>query len=134
MIYNKFNSFVANVANGKYNLGSDQLKVILTDVSPTASNVKLSDLTAISMSNLSSPNVTTVASTQTNGTYKLVINALTLTASGTVPKFRYAVLYDYTATNYELISWYDYGAEVNMVNGDVFIVAFDTNNGVLSLS
>lgn len=134
VVYNKFQPFVANAANGKYNLGADQLKVILTDTIPTTGMVKLSDLTAISMTNLSSPNVTVTASTQTAGTYKLVANQLTLTATGTVPQFRYVVLYDSVPTNFELIAWYDYGVEVNMISGDGLTVGFDLTNGVLTLA
>jgi len=131
--YNKIQPFVANLANGKYNLGSDTLAVALTDVAPTAGLVKLGDLTQISYTNLSSRSITVTASTQTSGTYKLVANQLTLTASGTVPQFRYVVLYDSAATNYELIAWYDYGSEVNMNSGDTFVVGFDLTNGVLQI-
>ena len=112
--FNKFNSFVANVANKKYNLGSDQLAVALTDVAPTASNNALTDLTQISYTNLSSRNITTISSTQSGGTYNLKLTNLILTATGTVQQFRYVVIYDSAATGYELIGWYDYGSEVNI--------------------
>ena len=133
--YNKFNSFVANVANKKYNLGSDQLVVALCATAnvPVATNVKLSDLTVIAYTNLSSRNITTTSSTQTSGTYSLILQDLTLTASGTVAPFQYVVIYDSAATNFELIAWYDYGTPVTMNTNDQFVIDFDNVNGALQL-
>jgi len=129
--YNKFNTFVADIANKVHNLGSDQLTIALTDSAPVATNTVIANITQISYTNLSSRNVTVTASTQSSGTYKLVANQLTLTASGTVAQFRYVVLYNSTASGGPLIAWYDYGSEVNMQNADTFIVGFDLTNGIL---
>jgi len=132
--YNKFQPFVANLANKKHNLASDQLVVALTNTIPTAGMVALSELTEISYANLSSRNITTVSSTQTGGTYSLKLADLTLTASGAVATFRYVVIYNSTATSFELIGWYDYGSAVTLANGDAFIVDFDGTNGLLQLA
>lgn len=134
--FNKFNSFVEAVAEKVHNLGADQLVVALCAAAnaPVATNTKLSDLTQISYTNLSSRNVTTSSSAQSSGTYKLVCADLVLTASDTVATFRYVVLYNDTATNDELIGWYDYGSNVSMVASDTFTVDFDGTNGVLTLA
>ena len=134
--YNKFNSFVANIANKKYNLGSDQLAVALTAAAnaPVATNVALADLTVISYTNLSTRNITTTSSTQTSGTYSLILGVLTLTASGAVATFRYVAIYDTAATSFELIGWYDYGSNVTLANGDQFIINFDQTNGLLQIA
>jgi len=134
--FNKFNSFVEAVAEKVHNLGADQLVVALCAAAnaPVATNTKLSDLTEISYTNLSSRNVTTSSSAQSSGTYKLVCADLVLTASDTVATFRYVVLYNDTATNDELIGWYDYGSNVSMVASDTFTVDFDGTNGVLTLA
>src|ERR1035437_2079946 len=95
--YNKFQPFVANLANGLFNLASDQLTVALSDSAPTAGNNRLTDLTEISYTNLSTRNITTTSSTQTSGTEKLICQPLPLTASGNVAQFRYIVLYDNTS-------------------------------------
>ena len=80
--FNKFNAFVADLANGVHNLGSNQLVVALTNTAPSASNATLSAITEISYTGLSTRNITTTSSTQTSGTYSLVLVDLTLTASG----------------------------------------------------
>lgn len=132
--FNKFNSFVEAVAEKVHNLGSDQLMVALTTSAPVASNTVLANITEISYTNLSSRVITTTSSAQTSGTYKLVLSDLTLTASGTVASFRYIVIYNNTATNKELIGWYDYGSTLSLTNvGDTLLLDFDGTNGLLQL-
>lgn len=136
--YNKFNAFVENVAEKVHNLGSDQLKVALTNTAPVAGNSLYSDLTSpLATTNLSGAtpfNVTTSSSSQTSGTYKLVLADLTLTATGAVGPFRYIVLYNDTATNDPLIGWYDYGSSISLASGDTFTINFDDTNGVLTIA
>jgi hypothetical protein len=131
--FNKFNSFVEKLAEKVYNLGSDTLTIALTNTLPVAANSVLTDITQISYTGLSTRVVTITSSTQTSGLYKLILQDLVLTATGTIPTWRYLVLYDDTATNDDLIGWYDYGSAVNMVNGDTFTIDFDATNGALTL-
>jgi hypothetical protein len=130
--FTKFNSFVEAVAEKKHNLASDQLVIALSNTAPSASNAVLADITQISYTNLSSRNVTTSSSSQTGGTYSLVCSDLVLTASGAVATFRYAILYNDTATNKELIGYWDYGSSITMANGETFTVDFGAN--VLTLA
>ena len=134
--FNKFDSFVEALAEKIHNLGSDQIVVALTAAAnaPVASNTQRSNLTEISYANLSSRNVTTTSSSQTSGTYKLVLADLVLTASGAVATFRYIVLYNDTATNDELIGWYDYGSNVTLASGDTFTIDFDGSGGVITIA
>lgn len=133
--FNKFNSFVEALAEKVHNLGSDQLVVALTAAAnaPVASNTVLANLTQISYTNLSTRNITTSTSSQTSGTYKLVLTDLVLTASGTVADFRYVVIYNDTATNDELIGWYDNGSTVSLATSETFTIDFDGTNGLFTL-
>ena len=125
--YTKFNSFVEALAEKVHNLGSDQLVVALTNSAPSAANTQLSDITQISYTNLSSRNITTSTSSQTSGTYSLVLTDLTLTASGSVGPFQYVVIYNDTATNDELIAYYDYGSAVTMASSETFLIDFGSS-------
>jgi hypothetical protein len=120
----KYNSFVEKLAEKVHNLGSDQLVIALTNSTPTSANAVLSELTQITYTNLSSRNVTTSSSSQSSGTYSLVCTDLVLTASGSVGPFRYAVLYNDTATNDDLIGYWDYGSSITLANGETFTVNF----------
>lgn len=132
--FTKIDSFVEKLAEKVYNLGSDTLTIALTNTAHTASWSQLSDLTQISYTNCSARDVTTSSSAQTSGTYKLVLADLTLTASGgTVGPFRYVYLYDNTATNDELIGYYDYGSSITLNDTETFLIDFDGSAGVLTL-
>jgi hypothetical protein len=132
--FNKINSFVEFLAEKRINLGSDQLVVALTNTAHTSTWDELADLTQISYTNLSSRNITTTSSSQTSGTYKLVLADLVLTASGAVGPFRYIYIYDDTATNDDLIGYYDYGSSISLASGDTFTIDFDGTNGVLTIA
>lgn len=131
---NKFNSFTEAIAEKKHNLGTDQLVIALSASAPSATNTQLSDITQISYAGLSSRNLTTSSSSQTSGTYKLVLSDLVLTASATVATFRYIIIYNDTATNDELIGYYDYGSNLTLLSGDTLTLDFDATNGVLQLA
>ena len=131
----KFQPFVEAVAEKKHNLGSDTLKIALTNSAPSASNSVLTDITEIAYTNLSTRTITTTSSTQTTGTYKLVLADLTLTAAGgSVAPFRYVVIYNDTATNDDLIAYYDYGSSVTMADGETFSIDFDASSGFLTIA
>jgi len=136
--FNKFNSFVEALAEKVHKLDTDTLKVALTNSAPSASNTVLADITQISGTNgytTGGTQATQVSSAQTSGTYKLVINDVTFTASGgSLGTFRYAVLYNDTATNDELIGYWDYGTTLVITNGNSFTVDFDGTNGVLTIA
>lgn len=130
--FNFFNSFTEAEAEKKHNLGSDTLTIALTNSAPSASNSVLADITQISYTNLSSRTLTTTSSAQTSGDYKLIIADKSLTASGgSVATFRYVVIYNDTATNDELIGWYDTGAGQTLADGDQFNINFDDTNGLI---
>ena len=64
----------------------------------------------------------------------MVITDVTITASGgSISTFRYVVLYNDTATNDELIGFYDSGSAVSLSAGQSFITDFDATLGVLTI-
>lgn len=121
--FNKFNAWAETMVEGA-NLGSDQFVIALTDSAPVATNSVIADITQISYTNLSSRNVTTTSSSQTSGTYTLVLADLVMTASGSVGPFRYVVLYDDTLAGDPLVGWWDYGSSITMANSETFTVDF----------
>jgi len=136
--FNKFNSFVEALAEKVHDLGSDTLKVMLTNTAPVATNAVKVDITELAAGNgyTAGGNTAAVsASSQTSGTYKLVLaDPTTWTAAGgTIGPFRYAVLYNDTASNDELIAWWDYGASLTLNAGETFTVDFDASTGVLTI-
>ena len=131
--FTKFQPFVANLANGLHNLGSNQLVVALSATAPTNTWSTLSQVTEISYTNLSSRNITTTSCTQTSGTLKLILADLVLTASGAVATFRYIVIYDTTSASDNLICYYDYGSNVTLAASDTFTCDFSASTGVLQL-
>lgn len=136
--FNKFNVFVADVANKVHNLGSDTLKIMLSNTAPVATNAIKSDITEIAAGSgyaAGGTAVTVTSSAQSSGTYKLVGNNVTFTASGgTIATFRYAVLYNSSPANGNLIGWWDYGTTVSVTNGNSFQVQLDPVNGILQLA
>lgn len=109
----------------------------MTNTAPSASNTVLADITQIANGNgytTGGTQATQVTSAQTAGTYKLVLNDVTFTASGgTIGPFRYAVLYNDTATNDELIGYWDYGTSLSTTSGNSFLVDLSATNGVLQI-
>jgi hypothetical protein len=133
--FNKINSFTEAVAEKVHNLGSDTLELALTNTAPTASNTILANITQISYTNLNARNLTVTGSAQTGGVYKLTIADKTLTSTGgSTGPFRYVVLFNQTATNDELIGWYDYGSSITLGDGESLLVDFDDAAGVLTIT
>lgn len=125
--FTKFQPFVENLAEKVFNLGSDTCKVALSATAPTNTWSQLSSVTEVSYTNLSARTLTTSTSAQSAGTYTLLFSDLVLTASGAVATFRYVIIYDDTATNDELVGYYDYTSDVTMANGETFTIDFTTS-------
>lgn len=142
--FNKVNDFVKNAVHNM-DLESDQVVVALSNTAPSSEssdpsgdgNGILGNVTEISYTNLSSRNVTTTSSTQSSGTYKLVLTDITLTSSGgSTGPFRYVYLYDDTVTTPAdpLIGYYDYGSSLTLNDGDSLTVDFSAANGVVQIA
>ena len=138
-LYQKFDQFVEDLAKKVHNLNSDTLKVMLTNTAPVAGNSVMADLTEIAAGNgytAGGSAATFVSGAQSSGTYKLVLNDVTFTASGgSIGPFRYAVLYNDTPTSPAdpLIAWWDYGTSITLTNGNSLTVNLDQSSGVFTL-
>ena len=141
--FTKVNDYVEDIHHGVHDFSSDQLAVALSNTAPGSEtsdptadgNGVLANVTEIAYTNLSSRNITTSSSSQSSGTYKLVLSDLTLTASGgSVATFRYVYIYNDTATNDELIAVFDKGSAVDLGDGDSIDIDFSDANGLLQLS
>ena len=125
--YTKFQQFVEDLAHGVHNFDTNTIKVALSSAAnaPSASaDAVLADITTIAATNLGDLSLSVSSSSQTTGTYKLIVADKTLTATGAVPAFQYVIIYNDTATNKELICFFDYGTEVTLASGDTFKLDF----------
>ena len=135
--FNKYQKGVEALVEG-INAGSDVWKVALSNRSPVvATDATLADAVEITAGNgytAGGNAATTASSTQTGGTYKLVLNSPTAwtATGGSIGPFQYAILYDSTTNN--LIGYWDYGSAVTLSVGESFTVVLDGTSGVFTVS
>lgn len=135
--FNKYQKGTEALVEG-INAGSDVWKVALSNRTPVvASDATLADAVEISAGNgytAGGNAATTVSSSQSGGTYKLVLNspsAWTATG-GSIGPFEYAILYDATTDN--LLGYWDYGSAVTLSDGESFTVVLDGTSGVFTVA
>lgn len=134
-VLNKFNCFVNDLSDKVHNLSSDTLKVGLANSAPNANNTVYANVSEISQSGgyvTGGLQATQNSSGQSNGLYLLALNSVVWTANASMGPFRYAVLYNSSATSNNLIGWFDYGANVTLTANETFTVQF-TSNGVITI-
>ena len=125
--YNKFTPAIENLFEN-INAGSDSWVIKLA----TAVNQAAGTITETTNGNgytTGGNAAATVSSTQSGGTYKLVLSSPTAwTASGAGFTFQYAVLVDSTTgTN---VGYWDYGSSQTVAAGETVTVTLDGTNGV----
>lgn len=112
LTYTGFENFVENLPEKVHNLGSDTLKVALTNVLPDEANdTVFADITEISAGNgytAGGESLVISSSSQSGGNYSLVISSdITWVATGgNMAAFRYAVLYNDTDATKRLIGFW----------------------------
>ena len=135
--YVKYQKGVEALVEG-INAGSDAWKIALSNRAPVvATDATLADAVEISAGNgytAGGNAATTTSSSQTSGTYKLVLaSPATWTATGgSIGPFRYAILYDSTTNN--LVGYWDYGSALTLADGESFSVVLDGTNGVFTVA
>lgn len=125
--YNKFQTAIEPMLEAM-NAGTDAWVIKLA----TAVNAAAGTITEVANGNgytTGGNAATTSTSTQTGGTFKLVLNSPAVwTASGAGFTFQYAVLTDSTTgTN---VAYWDYGSSQAVAAGETVTVTLDATNGV----
>lgn len=132
-----FQPFAAAVFNGVHNFATDTLRIALTNIEPDAAYSNFSSISQIAPGGGYSTGgfaITTTSSTQGSGVYKLILQDYTLSATGTIAEWRYAVLYNDTAAGDPLILWYTFARPFSLTSGNTFLFDFDGANGVLNFA
>ncbi len=136
--FNKFNNFTYACGSKLHNLGADTFYVQLSNNAPVATSSVETDLAAdlSTGGGYTAGGVSVGAGTlsTSSGVAKLVLTDKVITASGAnIGPFRYVILLNNTATNKDLVGWYDYTAATTILDGDTFTLDFDGTAGILTL-
>lgn len=131
----KFYSFIEKIHEGAINLGSDTLKVMLTNDAPSLSWDEKADVTGElstgSGYTAGGATLTVTTSAQSSGLYTFICNDITWTASGgSIGPFRYAVFYDDTASGDPLLWYIDFGYGITAASGQSFTIDVDQTSGL----
>lgn len=137
-VYNKFNQFTKDLIDGAHDFDAHVFKVMLTNVAPVATNSVRANLTEITAGSgyTAGGTATTITTSTASGTAKVTGIDVVFTSSGTIGPFRYAVLYNDTATvpAKPLVGWWDYGSSITLLTGETLTVDFDAVNGILTVT
>ena len=130
--YNKFQDFVEQVLKAVHDLdGTHTIKCALTNTAPVATqtNWNTTDHPAPAAANgyTAGGNTLTPSLSEASGTATLDMADTTFTASGgSIGPFRYAVIYNDTATSPAdaAIAWYDYSSSITLLDTETFTIDF----------
>lgn len=136
----QFDDFSEQLGKGIHDLSADTFKVFLTNTAPTASTFdELADITQIAYTNISGGVAPTITKqyTETGGIGTFAADAVTITASGSVPTFQYYGIYNDTSTGDKLVGYWDHGSAVTLATGESFKISFnndDTMGTILTIA
>ena len=124
--FNKFDDFVVQLATGTHDLTSDVLNVYLTNNAPDAATDAIkTDLVGIVEEHGYVATDIQAAWSATGGVGTITAVDVVYTAVvGSFGPFRYAVIYNETATDNNLIGYVDYGSHVTVLVSETFTVDF----------
>lgn len=127
--YNKFYDFTEQQIIGTHDWDANTFKIMLVNSpAPVQTNTIKSNLTEISAGNgyTAGGTATTITVSETTGTTTVQGTQVVFTASGgSIGPFQYAVLYNDTAANKNLVAWWDYGSAVTLAATETFTVKFN---------
>jgi hypothetical protein len=129
---NKFQDFTEQLEKGVHVFGTHTFKVALTNTAPVATQTtwNTTDHPAPAAANgyPAGGTATTTAISEAAGTSTVTGTQVVFTASGgNLGPFRYAVLYNDTATSPAdaVVSWVDYGSSITLADTETFTVKFN---------
>lgn len=129
--YNKYTAAIEPMLEAM-NAGTDAWKVALSNTINAADTTFTPGTTDLATGNgytAGGNAATTSTSSQTGGTFKLVLNSPAVwTATGAGFTFRYAILWDSTTST--PVAYWDYGSSQAVAAGETVTVTLDATNGV----
>jgi hypothetical protein len=140
--YTKFQDFVEQLGKAVHNFSSHTFKAALTNTAPVNTQTGLDLVTdhpppAAANGYTTGGNTLTVAWAETSGTAKATITDTVFTATaGGIGPFRYAIIYNDTATSPAdaLVAYYDYASSITPADTETFTIDFDGTNGFFQLA
>lgn len=133
--YHKFQHFPLDLVNGIHDFDAHVFKVMLTNAAPDPANHVKADLTEISPSGgyaAGGPAVT-ITTSEAAGVASVTASDVLINAlGGSIGPWRYAALYNDTASGKPLIGWWDYGSSVTVSGTDDLTITFTT--GIIQVS
>lgn len=131
-----FEVFSEDLASGVHDFSTHGLKLYLTNTAPdSAADAVLADLpTELANGNgyvTGGLTLDSIVLSRSGADSKVSIADEVMTATDAVGPFRYAVLYNSTASGGPLIGYWDRGSSLNLVADDTFTMNFDDAAGVL---
>ena len=131
--YVKFQDFAEQIAKGVHNFASHVFKIALTNTAPVNTQVSLDTVTnhpapAAANGYTAGGTASTITTSEAAGTMTVQGTQVVFTATaGGIGPFRYAILYNDTATSPAdaLIAYWDYASSVTLADAETFTVKFN---------
>jgi hypothetical protein len=127
--YAKYQDFVEQLCKAKHDFSTHVFKVALSNAAPDATHTTLSAITELTTANgyTAGGATTTIGITETTGTVTVTAtDPAAWTASGAGITFRYAALYNDSATspNKALVAYWDNASSTTVTSGNTLTVDF----------
>ena len=142
--YTKFQDFSEQLIRGVHDWDAHTFKIALTNTLPVNTQVSLDTVTnhpapAAANGYTAGGTATTITISETTGTTTVSGTQVVFTATaGGIGPFRYAILYNDTATSPAdaLIAWWDYASSITLADTETFTVKFSntTPGAILTLA
>lgn len=141
--YNKFQDFSEQLIRGVHDFDLHVFKIALTNTLPLAAQASLDTVTlhpapAAANGYAAGGTASTITIAEVTGTTTVSGTQVVFTATaGGIGPFRYAILYNDTATSPAdaLIAWWDYASSITLLDTETFTVKFNnaTPGSILTL-